>query len=71
MTDYDRLETFEYSARTNHGPTMPGDDPEQLYDNWAGELADWGGDLDASPSRANLDGDDVEAVTCVKVNSLE
>ncbi|OJT11325.1 hypothetical protein TRAPUB_12200 [Trametes pubescens] len=56
----ERIETFEYSAGTVHGPAMPGDDPEQLYDNWAGELADWGGDMNAGVGHPSLDGGDIE-----------
>ncbi|KAI0328245.1 hypothetical protein GY45DRAFT_1338234, partial [Cubamyces sp. BRFM 1775] len=29
----------QYNNYTIHGPALPEDDPEQLYDNWGGELA--------------------------------
>ncbi|CDO74677.1 hypothetical protein BN946_scf184828.g17 [Trametes cinnabarina] len=33
----------EFSEATVHGPALPDDDPQQLYDNWAGELAECAG----------------------------
>lgn len=43
-TDADENDAMEYSVGTIHGPSLPGDDPEQIYDNWGGELAEWGGE---------------------------
>lgn len=36
---YDLAPTPPYNFYTTHGPALPEDDPEQLYDNWGGELA--------------------------------
>ncbi|KAH9851930.1 hypothetical protein C2E23DRAFT_780036 [Lenzites betulinus] len=50
-------ESVEHFAGTIHGPALSEDAPEQLYDDWGGELAEW-----AIEPQIGLEGDRVEDV---------